>query len=191
MEITINQLLAIMPNAKRLYSSTDPKNKKTCAEVYLPHLNKYMAQYKIEKPLEVVYFLATIAVESAELRYAEEIASGAAYEGRKDLGNTVRGYGKRFKGRGLIQITGFKNYKAYSDDIGFDFYSTEAKAKGLAQPANAVRSACWFWWKNNLNALANQDAAERVRRRVNGGLNGYAQFRQYVGRAKKQFLSAA
>lgn len=189
MEIKINQLLAIMPNAKRLYNA-HVRDSKTCAEVYLPHLNKFMEQYHIEKPLEVAYFLATIAVESGELRYAEEIASGAAYEGRKDLGNTVRGYGKRFKGRGLIQLTGFNNYKSYSDSIGFDFYSTEAKAKGLAQPANAVRSACWFWWKNDLNKLANQDLAERVRRRVNGGLNGYAQFMQYVARSKKQFCTA-
>lgn len=190
MGITVQQLLAIMPNAKRKYNA-NMRDTKTCAEVYLPYLNKFMAQYNIQKPLEMAYFLATIAIESGEFRYAEEIADGSAYEGRKDLGNTVRGYGKRFKGRGLIQITGFNNYKSYSDSIGFDFYSTEAKAKGLSQPANAVRSACWYWWKNNLNILANQDAAERVRRRVNGGLNGYAQFMQYVARAKRLFCRAA
>ena len=190
MQVTINQLLAVMPNAKRRFHATDPSSK-SCAEVFLPYLNQYMEKYNIQQPLEVVYFLATIAVESGELRYTEEIASGAAYEGRKDLGNTVKGYGKRFKGRGLIQITGFYNYKAYSDSIGYDFYSTEARAKGIAQPGNATRSACWFWWKNNLNDLARQDAAQRIRRRVNGGLNGYAQFMQYVERAKLQFCPKA
>jgi len=187
MVITLEQIYAVMPGAKSSFSKTNPK---TRAEVYLPHLNQYMAEYGIDTPLRIQHFLATIAVESGELRYTEELASGAAYDtGRKAvmLGNTPAkdGDGQMYKGRGLIQLTGRSNYMAYSKDIGFDFYSTLSKAKGVAQPANAVRSACWFWKKNGLNTLADRDDANAVRRRVNGGTNGLAMFKTYLSRAKK------
>lgn len=184
--VTTAQILAIMPNAKRAYNPKVPKSK-SCAETYLPYFNQFMEQYKVTTPLEKAYFFATIAIESGELRYAEEIADGSQYEGRKDLGNTVPGYGVRFKGRGLMQITGFYNYWAYSKSVGYDFYSTSERAKGLSKPGNAVRVSFWYWWSNNLNALAAADNPQRVRRRVNGGLNGYAQFIVFLNRAKKVF----
>lgn len=181
-ELTIQQIYAVMPGAKSRYNRV---GQKTRGEVYLPWLTQFMAEYDINTPLRAAYFLATVAVESGELKYSEEIASGSAYEGRRDLGNTQRGDGTRFKGRGLIQLTGRKNYEAYSRAVGFDFYTTTAKAKGVAQPGNAVRSACWFWQTHGLNALADIDNPRAVRRRVNGGLNGYPQFAQYLKRAKQ------
>lgn len=184
--ISLEQLQAIMPNSKKRFRTTDPTSPSR-AEVFLPYLNKFMEEYNIRNPMCIVYFLATIAVESGELKYTEEIADGSAYEGRKDLGNTVRGYGKRYKGRGLIQLTGFYNYQAYSQHIGYDFYTDNKRVKMISQPGNATRSACWYWWKNNLNAVALTDNPQAVRRKVNGGLNGYPLFLQYVVRAKKQF----
>lgn len=170
-----------MPGAKNKYNRVGTS---TRADIYLPWLRQFTEQYGINTPLRMAYFLATVAVESGELKYSEEIASGAAYEGRKDLGNTQLGDGVRFKGRGLIQLTGRTNYTAYSKHVGYDFYSTVARAKGVAQPGNAVRSACWFWQTHGLNELADQDNAQAVRKRVNGGLNGFAQFQTYLKRAK-------
>ncbi len=68
-----------------------------------------MNENGINTPLRRVHFFAQIGHESKELIYSEEIASGRAYEGRFDLGNTQPGDGVRFKGRGLIQITGRAN----------------------------------------------------------------------------------
>lgn len=170
MKITATQLLAIMPNAKKRYMN------------FLPYINKYMEEFEINTVLRVAYFLATIAVESGELRYTEEIADGSAYEGRKDLGNVNAGDGKRFKGRGLIQLTGRANYESYKKFCGFDVVSMPSL---LSKPLGATRSACWFWRSHGLNQLADKDDARGVRKRVNGGYNGYEQFEKYVKRAKK------
>lgn len=183
--ITEEQLLRIMPNSKLPWRTGDASSPSK-ASVYVLHLNKFMREYGITEPLAVAYFLATIAVESGELRYTEELASGEAYEGRKDLGNTKPGYGKRYKGRGLIQITGYFNYRAYSLDMHYDFYSTDARAKGLAQAGNATRSACWFWQKHNLSVLSLLDDPQKIRKKVNGGLNGYKAFLGYLLKAKQQ-----
>lgn len=78
---------------------------------YCRPLNEAMSEFKINNSVRIAAFLAQIAVESGCLRYSEEIASGEAYEGRKDLGNTQKGDGVRYKGRGLIQLTGRHNYR--------------------------------------------------------------------------------
>jgi putative chitinase len=93
----------------------------------------------------MAHFIAQIGHESASFLFAEEIADGSAYEGRIDLGNTQSGDGKRFKGRGLIQLTGRANYAAYSKDSGVDYV---AKPQVVASdPVVAVDVACWFWNK--------------------------------------------
>ena len=124
----------------------------------------------LDNSLRFIHFLAQLAHESGNFRYMEEIASGAAYEGRKDLGNTQVGDGKRFKGRGPIQLTGRTNYRKYGQQLGIDF---ENNPEIVAIPSVGLLVACKFWADNNLNALADQDDVTTIARRINGGLNGF------------------
>ncbi|NVN98293.1 MAG: glycoside hydrolase [Geobacteraceae bacterium] len=127
----------------------------------------------IDTPLRVAHFLAQVGHESGELRYCEEIASGDAYEGLKDLGNSQPGDGRRFKGRGLIQLTGRSNYAAYSTARGIDYTTDEGAKLVASDPETAVDVACWFWTTHNLNQLADKDDVTTITKRINGGLNGF------------------
>ncbi|MGB6104600.1 MAG: glycoside hydrolase family 19 protein, partial [Pusillimonas sp.] len=93
------------------------------------------------------------------------------YEGRADLGNIERGDGSRFRGRGLIQITGRANYRSVANGLGIDCLSEPAL---LEFPEDAARSAAWWWANNGCNQIADTEDFERLTRRINGGLNGYA-----------------
>lgn len=128
-----------------------------------------MLAYEINTPRRQAAFIAQVAHESGSFRYVRELASGEAYEGRADLGNTELGDGVRFKGRGMIQITGRANYKAISDALKFDFV---LKPEALELPGPACYSAAWFWDLRGLNRLADIDAFEKITRRINGGVNG-------------------
>lgn len=139
-------------------------------EKYLQYINEYTEQFEVNTPLRMSAFLAQIGHESGQLRYVQEIASGKAYEGRKDLGNVFFGDGVRYKGRGLIQITGRANYQSLSNDLGVDFINEPEK---LQSPQYAVLSAFWFWDKKNLNKWADIPDFEKITRIINGGLNGY------------------
>lgn len=132
----------------------------------------------------MAHWLAQVAHESGELRYTKELASGKAYEGRKDLGNTQAGDGVKFKGRGLIQITGRANYTAYAKFCGYDVV---AKPELLEQPVGAVKSAMWYWQTHGLNELADGDKFVTITRRINGGTNGLESRRKYLNRAKNVF----
>ena len=115
-------------------------------------------------------FIAQVGHESGQLRHNEEIASGAAYEGRVNLGNTHPGDGRRFKGRGLIQVTGRFNYEAISKDLGIDFLNNPTK---LSEPEFATLSAFWYWNRHSLNVYADTNDFEHLTKKINGGLNGY------------------
>ena len=169
MTITKEQLIRIMPHAK------------SRADQYINYINGYAKDFGITTPLRMAHYLAQIAHESGELRYTQEIASGKEYEGRKDLGNTQKGDGVRFKGRGLIQITGRANYQAYAAFCGFDVVSNPEL---LERPLGAVRSSMWFWQKHGLNALADKDKVRAITRRINGGYNGLEDRELYLARAK-------
>jgi putative chitinase len=132
----------------------------------------------------MAHFLAQTGHESGELRWTSEFASGSAYEGRAGLGNTQPGDGQRFKGRGLIQITGRANYTAYSKASGTDF-TTDATAVLLSHdPATAVAASCWFWNMKGLNELADRDDFVGITRRINGGTNGLAERAAILARAR-------
>ncbi len=139
MKITNDFLKEVMPQ------STESNRQK-----YLEWLNYFMPIYSINDNDEIAAFIAQVGHESGQLTYSEEIASGKAYEGRKDLGNIQKGDGIRFKGRGLIQITGRFNYEKLSKDLNEDFINNP---KLLSTPKYAVASACWFWDLKKLNNL--------------------------------------
>jgi putative chitinase len=151
---------------------------------FLTPLISTMANNFIDSPLRMAHFLAQLAHESGDLRYTEEIASGQAYEGRADLGNTQPGDGKRFKGRGLIQLTGRNNYKAYGDDRGKDF-TTDATAPLIASDAMLSADVSgWFWDSRGLNDLADLDDVNAVTKKINGGFNGLNDRKVRLARAK-------
>lgn len=140
-------------------------------EKFLEPLNVTMSRYRIDRPQRIRMFLAQIGHESGQLRYVEELASGEAYEGRKDLGNNIPGDGVKYKGRGLIQITGKRNYALCS--VGLDLPLLESPEL-LESPMNAAMSAGWYWDNANLNALCDAGFFKELTRRINGGYNGYA-----------------
>jgi putative chitinase len=153
-------------------------------EMFYVALDWKMMESGIDTPLRMAHFLAQLAHESAQLVYTEEVASGAAYEGRLDLGNTQPGDGKRFKGRGLIQLTGRANYVKYGNARGAD-YTTDAGSQTVATDTwLAVDVSCWFWMDKGLNDLADRDDVLAVTRAINGGYNGLDDRKDKLARAK-------
>ena len=169
--------------------------------LYKPRLDEFVASFNmwavpfgIDTPQRMVHYLAQVFHESGSLRYVEEIASGKDYEGHKDLGNTQPGDGRRFKGRGFIQLTGRANYQRFCDS---DLCTEDVVAhpeKVAQYPLNQVASM-WFWHTNGLNGLADlddggtmgEDIVTRITRRVNGGLNHLADRKYLYRKFKKEF----
>ncbi len=189
MQITTAQLLRAYPNT----------NKTRVAE-FVEVFNEWSERFGITTKKRLVHFLAQCWHESGALRYVEELASGAAYDtGRlaQRLGNTPEkdGDGQRFKGRGFIQITGRVNYSAYAKS-GFCVGDLMSHPEWLAQKPGHTKASMWFWWKNDLNAIADTDngdkeqgeaVVKRITKRVNGGYNGLADRLFYYRRFKKEF----
>lgn len=168
--LTRDQLQQIMPYAR------------TRSDIFLAPLNSAMDEFEINTPARQQAFLAQLAHESGELRYTRELASGAAYEGRADLGNTQPGDGTAFKGRGLIQITGRANYRSCGIALGIDL---EAEPELLEQPDMACRSAAWWWQAHGLNALADKGDFVRITKTINGGTNGLVARQAYYIQAQR------
>jgi putative chitinase len=131
------------------------------------------ARFNITTNLRLAHFLSQCAHESGNFKWVVEFASGKAYEGRKDLGNTQPGDGVKFKGRGYIQLTGRANYDKFSKFVNEDCVSNP----DLVSTKYPMLSAAYFFDKNNLWKICDlgstDDVVEKVSRRVNGGLNGY------------------
>jgi putative chitinase len=145
-------------------------------------LQATLESYEINTPLRIAHFLGQICEESAGLRTTEEFASGDAYEGRPDLGNTQPGDGRRFKGRGLLQLTGRANYKNLGRILDVDLENNPELA---AQPALSLRIACEYWKSRNINRACDQDDLITVTKLINGGLNGLEERRLFTSNAKK------
>ena len=191
MNITAAKIKQIMPNVVKNVSKNPNFKGYTFEQIFL-YILKYAEEFDINTPLRWSHFLAQVAHESAELRYSEEIASGKAYDTGKlavRLGNTPQadGDGQKYKGRGLIQITGRANYEAYKKYCGFDVVT---KPQLLAQPVGAIRSAMWFWKSKGLNELADRDEFTVITKRINGGTNGIEDRRKYLARAKRVLIHA-
>jgi len=155
---------------------------------YLPHFKSYMPKYGINTRLRKAHFLGQIALETNLLLWSEELASGSAYEDRDDLGNTEPGDGQRFKGRGLLQVTGRSNYQLYGDDISMNMLVSPNEKTLSTDPAQAVRSACWFWYYNNLNDPADEDNGTAVSRIINGRHSKTLKERAFYTARAKFFL---
>lgn len=152
--LTPEQLLAVMPRC--------PRDKLT---LYCEHLSAAMREADITTPLRAAAFLAQLAVESGDLRYWEELADGSAYEGRKDLGNAQRGDGKRYKGRGPLQLTGRYNYRAAGEALGLPLEDWPSLAASVDV---GFRVAAWYWTTRKLNAKADVKDFAGVTRAING-----------------------
>ena len=178
--LTDEQLQQIMPGL--------PAPKKAAL---LPFLRAAMAEFAIESPARAAAFLAQLAHESGQFRFMEEIWGPTSAQQRYEpastlattLGNSEAGDGKRFKGRGPIQITGRANYRRFGDLLGTDLVADPARA---ALPELAFRIAGLFWSKKGLNEIADhatEEAFREITRRINGGFNGFDDRRQYYVRA--------
>jgi putative chitinase len=179
--LTTEQLQVIMPLLPAAKRAT-----------LLPFLTAAVNEFGIDQPARAAAFLAQLAHESAQFRFMEEIWGPTAAQRRYeppgklagDLGNTDAGDGRRFKGRGPIQITGRANYRRFGDLLGLDLVSAPEQA---ALPEVAFRIAGLYWSKKGLNELADRMTAEAFReitRRINGGFNGLAERERFYETAK-------
>ena len=161
-------------------------------KIYTSEFNKVLPLFSINTPLRICHFLAQVAHESGSLNYTKEIASGEAYDtGKKaiNLGNTPEkdGDGQRYKGRGLIQLTGLSNYKAFQKWLNRapDIIKNPSL---LEQPHLATLVSCWFWDSRNLNELADKDDFKSITKRINGGYNGLSDRLMFLTRAKAELI---
>lgn len=177
MNVTKEQILQIMPNAAKY------------VDKYLVYINGYTEIFKIDTPLRMAHFLAQIAHESCELRYTKEVGNKDYFHkydvGRlkQMLGNQKEGDGYKYRGRGLIQITGRANYQTYQNS-GYCRGNIMDEPQLLEQPLGAVKSAMWWWWKHDLNKLADKDSFLAITKTINGGTNGLESRTKFLARAK-------
>jgi putative chitinase len=179
--LTAEQLKKIMPGLTEKKSSE-----------LLPFLQAAMTEFAIEAPARAAAFLAQLAHESGQFRFMEELWGPTAAQQRYEpqsslattLGNTDPGDGRRFKGRGPIQITGRANYRRFGDLLGIQLIADPPRA---ALPELAFRIAALFWSKKGLNELADlatDDAFREITRRINGGFNGLEERRTFYAAAR-------
>ncbi len=133
-------------------------------------------------------FLGQCAEESANFTTTTEFASGAAYNGRRDLGNVHPGDGVRFKGRGLIQLTGRTNYREAGQALGHDY---ENHPEWVATFPHAALVSAWFWKRHDINVAADRGNLAQVTRAVNGGENGFSTRVALTHRALNALVSRA
>ncbi len=176
--ITADVLRAAAPK----FSGANAKAQADIIDAIAQDFTSILGEYQIDTPLRVAHFLAQIIHESAGLRTTQEFASGVAYEGRVSLGNTVPGDGRRYKGRGVLQLTGRANYRRYGALLGLPL---EEQPHMAAEPLVSLRIACLYWADRKINPLCDGDDLEGVTRKVNGGLNGLEDRRRYLVKAKQ------
>jgi predicted chitinase len=187
------------------------------ATKYLPRFNDALPKHDIDSDLRVAHFLAQVLHESGRLRfvvenlnYSEEALlrvfgkyftparareyarnpkriGSRVYGGRMGNGNEASGDGYRYRGRGLIQLTGKNNYRAFSRWLGVDVVAQP----DLVAEKYAVHSAAFFWDANRLNDLADADDVKRLTKRINGGYNGLDDRVELLAKAKSLLDVAA
>ena len=195
-----------------------------CTE-FVETFNKWGDKFGITSTARLVHFLSQVFHESGGLKYVEENLNYSAegllktfpkyfnkanvgsyarqpmkiankvYANRMGNGNEASGDGWKFKGRGLIQLTGRSNYQAYQNS-GFCNGNLMVHTEWLTQNPGHTKSAMWFWYKSGLNTIADldhgdgkigEDVVEKITRKVNGGLNGLSSRLYYYRRFKREF----
>jgi len=163
-----------------------PRAKGKLAERYSVHLTNAMSSAKITGVMREAAFLAQLAHESGELQYCREIWGPTGwqvrYEGHAGLGNVIPGDGKRFLGRGLIQLTGRFNYQKCSRALFKDLRLLD-NPEILEEPEYAALSATWYWNERKINAPADIGDFQGVTKRINPGLLGQAKRMEYYKKA--------
>ena len=178
MSITQQQLQQILPNAGQT------------AGVFVPVLNTAMVRFQIVGTKRIAAFIAQIGHESGQFRYVRELGNDqylSKYDTgtlAKRLGNTPEadGDGQKYRGRGLIQITGRANYMICGEALALDLIN---HPELLEKPQHACMSAAWFWASRGLNTLADAGQFDTITRRINGGQNGAADRQALYARALK------
>lgn len=178
MSITQQQLQQILPSAGQT------------AGVFVPVLNTAMVRFQIVGTKRIAAFIAQIGHESGQFRYVRELGNDkylSKYDTgtlAKRLGNTPEadGDGQKYRGRGLIQITGRANYMMCGEALALDLIN---QPELLEKPQHACMSAAWFWASRGLNTLADAGQFDTITRRINGGQNGAADRQALYVRALK------
>jgi putative chitinase len=198
-------------NAK-LITSISPTANKAIVDAIVEFLPVYAKKYDFLKPIRLAHFLGQTAHESGGFRVVAENLNYSAdalrrvfprhfrvvdankfhrnpemianhvYANRMDNGNYASGDGWRFRGRGLIQLTGRYNYTQFGKSIGM---TAEQVVEYCTTPEGMIEASAWFWATNSLNQLADSDNIEAVTRRINGGTNGLDDRIKYTNNAKK------
>lgn len=149
-------------------------------ETFVDLMNEQFPKYGITTPERAAMFLAQLLHETGGGVFWKEIwgptPTQSRYEGRKDLGNTVKGDGLKFKGRGGFQCTGRANYTAYKAYSGVNVVS---HPEFLEQPKYALDVSLWFWKRHALNRFADIEDVKGCTRIINGGFNGLAERQAY------------
>lgn len=187
MNITSDQLFEIIKYPQAPEAVTRARCNK-----WIDAINAATAAYEINTVQRLANFLGQTAHESGLFVYVKELwgptPTQSRYEGRVDLGNTEKGDGYKFRGRGLIQVTGRANYKTAGDALGLDLIN---HPELLEHIDNAAMSAAWFWKSHGLNDLADLGNVDHVSDRINrgritavvGDSNGYAERKRLTDRA--------
>lgn len=140
--------------------------------------------YEVNTELRIAHFWAQMAHETGGFRWFKELGGREyfeKYEGRRDLGNTQKGDGYKYRGRGIIHLTGRHNYRKFGEKIGFDLIGNPDRAE---DPDIAVLVALQYWKDRKLNKYADKDDIRAVTKRINGGYNGLRDRENYLKKIK-------
>ncbi|MEL6438537.1 MAG: glycoside hydrolase family 19 protein [Cyanobacteria bacterium J06621_8] len=180
-------------NSQQLLQIAGTNTVKNRIEAFTPGVNATFEKYQINTNLRMAHFLAQVMHESGGFKWLRELwgptAQQKSYEPpfskARELGNRDKGDGFKYRGRGLIQLTGKYNYKKLTDEIGTDFNVDFVSQPNLVETTPyAVLAAGWYWDRNNINQWADQDDLRKVTKSINGGFNGLEDRRKFLKRAK-------
>lgn len=185
LKLTLQQLNSIFPAGAK-----SGRNAK-----FIEPLNDLFQKSDVNTVKRVAGFLSQIGVESEEFLYVRELGGNSYFNKydiqyapakARELGNTSPGDGAKYKGRGLIQVTGKANYTACGKALGLDLVN---HPELLEQPQYAVESAGWYWNSRNINAACDADDIVKITKLVNGGTTHLDRRTAYYNKAKSVLSS--